>query len=358
MGLLLTEAGGLSSDVLSAERFDLAGQHSAAIDSLVAGVRKQDIEAGTRLGKRLLIGDRAPQLPREAIGFLSDARQGGGAEAAAVLAVCYATGVTGQPDLQAAMVSLVISAERGWSSAREQICVLAGDAGLAAADPLSTAPGHWQRLAQRIDLNEWQRAPVGLDLNVSPLLRSYAAFIPPHVCRWIIRRAQGRLTPALVYDAGSRQTTTHPTRTNTWAVFNLLETDLVCVLVQWRMAACLGSPFRHLEAMTVLNYQIGEQISEHFDFVDPNIPNYTEQLRVRGQRIVTFLVYLNDDYAGGQTQFPRLGISHQGSTGEGFFFVNALADGSPDVRSLHAGRAPLTGQKWIISQFIKNQDAF
>jgi len=79
---------------------------------------------------------------------------------------------------------------------------------------------------------------------------------------------------------------------------------------------------------------------------------------VRGQRIVTFLVYLNDDYVGGQTQFPRLDISHQGSTGEGFFFVNALADGSPDVRSLHAGRAPLSGQKWIISQFIKNQDAF
>ena len=81
MGPLLIDPRGLSSDVLSAERYDLAGQHSAAIDSLVAGVRKQDLEAGTRLGKRLLIGDRAPLLPREATGLLTDACQGGGAEA-------------------------------------------------------------------------------------------------------------------------------------------------------------------------------------------------------------------------------------------------------------------------------------
>jgi len=196
------------------------------------------------------------------------------------------------------------------------------------------------------------------DLHANPLLRSYPVFIPPQVSRWIINRAQGRLTPALVYDAGRRETTTHATRTNTWTVFNLLDTDLVCVLVQWRMAASLGVPFRNLEAMTVLHYDVGEQISEHFDFIDPNIPNYAEQVRERGQRVVTFLVYLNDSYQGGETEFPRLGISHKGVAGEGFFFVNASADGRPDVRTLHAGRAPVSGEKWIISQFIKNQSAF
>ena len=161
MGPLLDDAGGHPSDVRSAGRFDLAGQHSAAIDSLVAGVRKQDLEAGTRLGKRLLIGDRAPQLPREALGFLTDACHGGNAEAAAVLAVCYATGVTGPPDLQAALASLVMAAERGWSSAREQICVLAGDAGFDEAERSALASGHWQHLAQRIDLNAWRSGPVG-----------------------------------------------------------------------------------------------------------------------------------------------------------------------------------------------------
>ncbi len=110
--------------------------------------------------------------------------------------------------------------------------------------------------------------------------------------------------------------------------------------------------------MTVLHYDVGEQISEHFDFVDPNVPDYERHIRERGQRIVTFLVYLNDEYSGGETEFPRLGVRHRGQGGEGFFFVNAFADGRPDVRTLHAGRAPSSGEKWIVSQFIKSQPAF
>lgn len=336
----------------------MAGRHTEAVDCLVAGVRRNDLEALTRLGKRLLIGDRAPHLPHDALRLLAEARERGGGEAAAVLAVCLATGVGAQPDLVAALHSLVVAAECGWQLAQDQIRVLTGDSSWGSRECAAAEAGHWQRVAQGIELRGWQGAPWATDLNASPLLRSYPAFIDLQTRRWIIHRAQGRLTPALVYDAGSRETTTHATRTNTWTVFNLLDTDLVCVLVQWRMAASLGVPFRHLEAMTVLHYDVGEQISEHFDFIDPNIPNSAEQVRERGQRVVTFLVYLNDSYLGGETEFPRLGISHKGVAGEGFFFVNAAADGRPDVRTLHAGRAPVSGEKWIISQFIKNQSAF
>ncbi len=130
------------------------------------------------------------------------------------------------------------------------------------------------------------------------------------------------------------------------------------VLVQMRMAACVGLPFRHFEALTVLHYDIGEQITEHFDFIDPNVPNYAQQVQERGQRMVTFLVYLNDDYVGGETEFPRLGISHRGRCGDSLFFVNAFADGRPDTRMLHAGRPTSRGEKWIVSQFIKNCPAF
>jgi prolyl 4-hydroxylase len=149
-----------------------------------------------------------------------------------------------------------------------------------------------------------------------------------------------------------------PTRTNTAAAFNMLETDFVCVLVQLRMAACLGIPFRQFEPITVLHYDEGEEITDHFDFVDPNLPTYAQEIAERGQRVVTFLVYLNDDYGCGETAFPRLGISHKGRLGEGLFFVNALADGSADVRTLHAGRSPVKGEKWIISQFVRDRAVF
>ena len=107
--------------------------------------------------------------------------------------------------------------------------------------------------------------------------------------------------------------------------------------------------------MTVLHYSPGEQITNHFDFVDPSSPNYEQLLEQQGQRIVTFLVYLNEDYEGGETEFPRLGVSHKGRKGEGLYFVNALRSREPDRRMLHAGRPPSAGEKWVVSQFIRDR---
>lgn len=125
-------------------------------------------------------------------------------------------------------------------------------------------------------------------------------------------------------------------------------------MLQLKMSACLRTPLRQFEAITVLHYDEGEEITDHFDFIDPNIPDYSQEVAARGDRIVTFLVYLNDDYGDGQTAFPRLGIEHKGRRGEGLYFVNAH-DGGADVRTLHAGRSPRAGEKWIVSQFVRNR---
>ena len=77
------------------------------------------------------------------------------------------------------------------------------------------------------------------------MIRSYPSFVSDAVCRWLIDKARGSLSRALVYEALIKKVTVHHTRTNSAAMFGLLETDLVCVLTQARMAACLGTPFRH-----------------------------------------------------------------------------------------------------------------
>jgi len=56
--------------------------------------------------------------------------------------------------------------------------------------------------------------------------------------------------------------------------------------------------------------------------------------------------------AGGHLRLVRAG-----ARGEGLFFANTLADGLADVRSLHAGRPPTSGEKWVFSQFIRNRPA-
>ncbi|MEJ0039722.1 MAG: hypothetical protein WDO68_27395 [Gammaproteobacteria bacterium] len=35
--------------------------------------------------------------------------------------------------------------------------------------------------------------------------------------------------------------------------------------------------------------------------------------------------------------------------------MNSLPDMQPDLRMLHAGRAPTRGEKWIVSQFVRSR---
>ncbi len=340
----------LSSTVAKADDLDAAGDHRAAVDRLAIGARNKDVEALTRLGKRLLAGDRAPALPPQGAGLLEEAVQLGGAEAAAVLAVVYAVGASRRHGPSDALDTLTLAAERGWAPAREQLRALAG-----AGRGGEISGSGWRGLRGRVDLAAWQSVPQATALCSDPVVRVVPRLLDDTVCRWLIEKARTRLTRALVYEALSKRTTVSETRSNTAATFGLLETDVVCVLAQARMAACAGIPFRHLEPLSVLHYAEGEEITEHFDFVDPEVPDYERQIASLGQRVVTFLAYLNDDYGGGETDFLELGIRHKGRRGDGLYFVNALPDGSADTRTLHAGRAPTNGEKWIVSQFMRNR---
>lgn len=76
-----------------------------------------------------------------------------------------------------------------------------------------------------------------------------------------------------------------------------------------------------------------------------------------GQRILTFLLYLNDDFEGGETEFPLAGIRHKGKKGDALFFWNVHPDGRLDRQTLHAGLPPGIGEKWLLSQWVRNKPA-
>jgi hypothetical protein len=109
---------------------------------------------------------------------------------------------------------------------------------------------------------------------------------------------------------------------------------------------------QHFEIPMVLHYDVGQEITPHFDFIDAQAADYAQQIQVLGQRMITFLMYLNDAYEGGETTFPRLGILHRGAPGDGLYFINAHPDLTPDRRMLHTGSPPTAGEKWIVTQFI------
>jgi hypothetical protein len=340
----------MSSGIAVAAEHDAAGRHGEAINELAIATHRGDVEAMTELGKRLILGDRAPQMPKDGAQLLLEAVKAGNAEAALRLANLVALGAHIDQSWTGAISLLVVAAERGSASAQGQLNTLAGrPAG-------ESAPSEgWRGLAHKLDLGAWLAPCEGKTLCESPLVRSFAEFVPEQACGWLIERARGRLKRALIYNPEQGGDVADEMRTNTAAGFDLIDADLVQIAIQYRMAAAVGLPVHNMEGPTVLHYDIGEQITNHTDFLNPKIPNYADEVAKRGERIITFLVYLNDDYGGGETDFHLLSIRHKGRRREGLFFTNALPNGRPDTRMVHAGMPPTSGEKWIISQFIRNR---
>jgi prolyl 4-hydroxylase len=92
-----------------------------------------------------------------------------------------------------------------------------------------------------------------------------------------------------------------------------------------------------------LRYRKGQEYRPHFDFVRAS----------ENQRILTALVYLNDDYASGETCLMRAGLKVKARKGDAIVFRNALPDRSVDPMSEHAGMPIESGVKYLASRWSR-----
>ena len=210
-------------------------------------------------------------------------------------------------------------------------------------------------LRARVDVAAWTRPPAVRLLSESPRVLAVSGLARADACDGIVDAARPRLERAQVKDPRTGLTVMGATRTNRVANFAVTDTSVLNLLVQARIAAAAGLDTRMMEAFAVLHYARGEQASEHFDYLDPDVPAYAEDIARYGQRTATALLYLNDDYEGGETAFPELGLRHRGSKGDALIFFSVDPQGRPDPRTVHAGRPPARGEKWVLSQFVRDR---
>jgi len=279
------------------------------------------------------------------------------AEAVHVMALHAGEGFGVPQDWGTALDLLVRSAELGWPLAQASLAGLAGDWSL--AHELSkggrAAPSEWNRLRASIDLGKWFALPkVGI-VSASPRIAVVEDFASPEICDWLIERSRPKLGPARVFDLLSGAPAHEAVRDNTECYFPVDEGDLILQFLRSRIAAVTELFVTGMEAPSVLHYTPGQRFLPHYDFLDEVHPGHAAEISKGGQRVLTFLVSLNDDYEGGETQFPILGKRYRGRKGNALFFWNVEPDGTPDKRLLHAGLAPTLGEKWMLSQWIRGR---
>jgi hypothetical protein len=252
----------------------------------------------------------------------------------------------------AALDYLSQAAERGGASAQAQIRLLA--AGPEAAAPIDPAES-WADLARRIDVAAWITPPPRKPLWETPRIRMAERFAAGPVCDWIKARAQGHMRPAMMYDGETKTEQVDPHRTCSDYQFDILNTDLVLLLVRARVAELTKLPTVAMEPPRVFHYALGEQIKPHYDRCGNAVEGYGPEGGYLGDRIVTFLLYLNDGFEGGELDFPKSRVKFKGIKGDAIYFAHVDASGKPDPLSLHAGLTITRGEKWVLSQWIHDR---
>ena len=117
----------------------------------------------------------------------------------------------------------------------------------------------------------------------------------------------------------------------------------------------LQIPAEHYEDLQVVNYKSTQRYDAHYDACDPDKEICKKDIKDMGSlRYATFIIYLNDNFTGGETEFPKHNFKAKPKIGKGVLFFN-LNDNNTDRRdnSFHGGLPPIVGEKWMCNKWIR-----
>lgn len=173
-------------------------------------------------------------------------------------------------------------------------------------------------------------------------------------CQSIIELAKTKgLESSNVWSYGSESGTSvdngHRDSKTCWLADNH---DKVCMKLALLAEQLSGIPRSNQELLQVAHYDEGGKFNEHYDACVFDDKEYCNKMNnYAGERRSTLLVYLNDDFVGGETEFMKLGIKIKPERGKAIFFWNTYTDENLITNSIHRGCPVISGHKWICTKW-------
>ena len=164
-------------------------------------------------------------------------------------------------------------------------------------------------------------------------------FLTPQQCDAIVRAAEV---------AGLRRSTVQGdevSESRTSSTVFLTRTHPAAKAVFDKVEKLIAIPQAYFEDMQIVRYDEGQQYKEHFDS-----SNSTKDPFVRTD---TVLCYLNDDFEGGGTHFPKVNTVVTPQTGLAVWWKNVDAQDEPLPCSLHAGLPVHSGVKYACNIWVR-----
>jgi len=222
---------------------------------------------------------------------------------------------------------------------------------------LTTAahPGHTRRQGQNVRNLQSPPPQELMQLSETPRIYLFKGFLSDDECHHIIQVAQPHLIASKVIDEQNQGEKKDPRRSSQGFFIPNHWNDSILKSIEQRIASVTGLPMENGENLHVLHYSVGGEYQPHYDYFNPSTPGGAECLSRGGQRVASFIMYLNTPEAGGATIFPRAHIQVTPVRGDAILFYNCTPNGMVDPESFHGGAPVIAGEKWIMTKWIRER---
>ena len=175
-------------------------------------------------------------------------------------------------------------------------------------------------------------------------------FLSEEECEYIIGIANPRMYESMVANGGENIQANKNLRNSESAGFASFAEDEKLRALGERVTSLLEVTIDHLEGMQVTKYNPGGEYKNHFDAFGSSTENFSAT-HGYNNRSYTVLLYLNDDFDGGETVFPIIDHAITPKKGMLIAYPNLDHTARPSLFALHRGNPVTKGIKYLVTWF-------
>lgn len=174
--------------------------------------------------------------------------------------------------------------------------------------------------------------------------------IPLKLCEQLIIRSKRFFSPSQVI--GNRYNQKNSGRTSSTALVRDIAPD-ADQKIQSAVGQMMGIDPKYCEPLQIQHYKEGQEYQVHADWFDSSHAGYEENVKDQGQRTWTCLIYLNQNFQGGQTHFPELKLKINPQVGKACVWNNLTLTGNVNKSTYHCGTPVTRGNKYILTAWFR-----
>ena len=171
--------------------------------------------------------------------------------------------------------------------------------------------------------------------------------VTPQEAEHIIEQAQSRFTKSNILGGFHENIRKSETA---W----LKKDDPIVRNIFQRLSESFDFDIENTEDLQVVKYEPGGYYNEHHDSCCDDNDHCRNFVKKSGQRVLTVLIYLNDEFEDGYTNFPNLDINLKAEKYGGIVFRPLETGGKRcHPHALHKGTPVTSGIKYICNVWVR-----